>query len=738
MPATSTTVAATSDAVEATLRAAGRSAAARRRGAVADGGPGGGASCSSCGDGSHGREEVPRAGSDTSVIVAPCAARSQRRGRRSESSCGAARPLGSRGDDRPRVRLDELNPAARPLGQPRACTSLGAAIDVWARWDSDWYLRIAESRLRLAVEHPAFFPLYPLLVGGLGRVARRPLPRSPGLVVSLAPAPSRSRSSTGSSRRGSDERRTPLGPLSRPVPDVALSRRRVRRVPLPRAGRRHVRARRARAPRLGAVVTGLALLTRAQGVALLPALALFAWRSGGRGTSGLLAIPLVMFAVFPIALEALGRSRSRVRRRAGRVGTLARAVRAARRPRAGNRRRRRRRPGAGDRDGRTRRPRLARSSGPPTASTRSAHSPCPWPSVRAARRPLLVPAVRARRLSVPRGARGPGPRSTRASRSRRGSRRRARRQRGSMGAVVLGRVTEVPRAAARSAGRSSSGSSRCCRTPRTSPRTAIRRDDVLYRWSTAIGGLIQYAIILAVVLLIARGIAPATLGLVRPRSWRNALGKTVIALVAIWIIGAVLNIFLKAGEEQGPRAPRLGGPNRAAAFAANFVVVAVVAPIVEELTYRGLGFAAVRDAFGVGAAVVVTALAFGLAHGLVVALPVLTIFGAILAWSASRPTASTRRSALHALFNGAGAHRRGDGVSDRPRVDRGAAVTDRRRTTARSSRRSTSGFGSSASCGDSRRSRARSGSTSIASSASGRSSMRRTTGRSPPKGWSAS
>ena len=30
-------------------------------------------------------------------------------------------------------------------------------------------------------------------------------------------------------------------------------------------------------------------------------------------------------------------------------------------------------------------------------------------------------------------------------------------------------------------------------------------EDVLYRWSTAVGGLIEYAIILAVVLLIARG-----------------------------------------------------------------------------------------------------------------------------------------------------------------------------------------------------------------------------------------
>ena len=51
------------------------------------------------------------------------------------------------------------------------------------------------------------------------------------------------------------------------------------------------------------------------------------------------------------------------------------------------------------------------------------------------------------------------------------------------------------------------------------------------------------------------------------------------------------------------------------------MVVALVAPFVEELTYRGLGYAAVRDAFGAVAAILVTSIAFGLAHGLVVALP---------------------------------------------------------------------------------------------------------------------
>ena len=143
-------------------------------------------------------------------------------------------------------------------------------------------------------------------------------------------------------------------------------------------------------------------------------------------------------------------------------------------------------------------------------------------------------------------------------------------------------------------------------------------DDALYRWSTAIGGLVQYAIILVIVLALARGLAPATLGLRAPASWRSAVGWLVASIVAIWVIGAILNIFLKAGEEQG----------------------------------LVLGFAAVRDAYGAGAAVVVTAAAFGLAHGLVVALPVLTIFGLILGWLRLRTESLYPPIILHAFFNG--------------------------------------------------------------------------------------
>ncbi len=219
-----------------------------------------------------------------------------------------------------------------------------------------------------------------------------------------------------------------------------------------------------------------------------------------------------------------------------------------------------------------------------------------------------------------------------------------------MGAVVLGRLNQVPR------GRLVGWAVLVTALAALSYAANLADsgdppDDLLFRWSSAIGGLLQYAIILAVVLAIARGISPGTLGLAVPQSWRRTVGLVAVGLVGIWVVGAILNVFLKAGEEQG-LVPDGWDSSRAAPFVANFVVVAGVAPVVEELTYRGLGFAAVRDTFGTGAAVVVTALAFGLAHGLFVALPVLASFGLILAWLRLKTGSIYPAIVLHALFNG--------------------------------------------------------------------------------------
>jgi uncharacterized protein len=176
-------------------------------------------------------------------------------------------------------------------------------------------------------------------------------------------------------------------------------------------------------------------------------------------------------------------------------------------------------------------------------------------------------------------------------------------------------------------------------------------DDLAYRWVSSIGALIQYGVMLGILLLIARGLPKREVfALRRPASWPRALGLAAAVLVAIWIVGAVLSVFLDATEEQG-LVPDEWDSSRAAAFAAFFVVVAFVAPLVEELTYRGLGFALLAP-YGVTVAIIVTGVLFGLAHGLIVALPVLAFFGLAVGWLRARTDSIYPPFAVHSLFNG--------------------------------------------------------------------------------------
>jgi len=197
----------------------------------------------------------------------------------------------------------ELNPRRGPWDTDRL-HELGVAVDVWARWDSNWYLLIAESGYDWPSSTPAFFPLYPLLVGGLGRVLGGQFLLA-GLVVSLVACAVAFALLYGLVMRRlgrPDARRTVLYLALFPT-SFFLGAVYGESLFLALAVGMFVLAERGR---LGwaAILAGLALLTRAQGVALLPALALFAWRSPRRPRElWLLAVPLAMFLAFPLALE---------------------------------------------------------------------------------------------------------------------------------------------------------------------------------------------------------------------------------------------------------------------------------------------------------------------------------------------------------------------------------------------------------------------------------------------------
>ena len=179
--------------------------------------------------------------------------------------------------------------------------------------------------------------------------------------------------------------------------------------------------------------------------------------------------------------------------------------------------------------------------------------------------------------------------------------------------------------------------------------TAGRPDrNALYQWSTAIGELTVFAVILAVTLAITGG-RRELLALNRPASWRQALLLCLLLLIVVYAAIAAIDPLLHGGREQG-LTPTGWQPHHAAAYGANFVVIAAVAPFVEELLFRGLGFA-LLERFGRWQTILAVGLAFGLYHGLVQALPELALFGCALAWLRMKTRSVIPGMLLHSAFN---------------------------------------------------------------------------------------
>ena len=197
------------------------------------------------------------------------------------------------------------NPLASRWDDPRLTRDLGAITDVWARWDSVWFLRIAEHGYG-ATEHAAataFYPLYPLLLGGLGRAFGGHYVVA-GLVLSLACC-------LGSflllqrlaeTWLGADGARRAVLYLALFPMALFLGAVYSESLALLLSLAAFLLAERGRFAWAG-TAAGLALLTRPVGVALLPALALIAWRAPRRGRAlGSLALGSLAFAAYPLYL----------------------------------------------------------------------------------------------------------------------------------------------------------------------------------------------------------------------------------------------------------------------------------------------------------------------------------------------------------------------------------------------------------------------------------------------------
>jgi hypothetical protein len=202
-------------------------------------------------------------------------------------------------------------PYAARLDVPHLTHDLGSVTDVWARWDSVPFLQIAEHGYGGEKGSPAFYPLYPWVVGAVGRAFGGHYVLA-GIVVSsvatlVAFALFYRLASAKLDEVGARAALVylaifPMALFLHAVYAESLCLCLVLAVFLAAERERWLAA---------GLLTGLALLTRPTAVALLPAVALLAWRSRERLRAfASLCLAPVVFLVYPLVLhEQIGDAR---------------------------------------------------------------------------------------------------------------------------------------------------------------------------------------------------------------------------------------------------------------------------------------------------------------------------------------------------------------------------------------------------------------------------------------------
>jgi membrane protease YdiL (CAAX protease family) len=177
-------------------------------------------------------------------------------------------------------------------------------------------------------------------------------------------------------------------------------------------------------------------------------------------------------------------------------------------------------------------------------------------------------------------------------------------------------------------------------------------DAPIYEWATAVNALIIYGVLVLLTVWIG-SLFPSPKSALGLRGFpARSLWGAVGVVAASVILAVALEPLLHAGDEQG-LTPTAWEPERLWPFVVNAILITTWGPFAEELFYRGLGVK-VLGVFGGAGAIAISALAFGLAHGLLVALPALVFFGLGLAWVRHRTGSVWPGFAAHALYNAIG------------------------------------------------------------------------------------
>lgn len=170
--------------------------------------------------------------------------------------------------------------------------------------------------------------------------------------------------------------------------------------------------------------------------------------------------------------------------------------------------------------------------------------------------------------------------------------------------------------------------------------------------------VLQSVLVLGAIYLVAiglRGATPEQLGLrAAPRRWYlRAVEVAFLTLPLVWLVNATVQAF-SGTPFRNPQIELIApdGFSWSYLFGMTFVT-GIVAPIAEEIAFRGVLYGWLRQRFGVPAGVAISALLFSVAHGIPALIPALAVQGMVLALLYERSGSLWPPIIAHGTYNAA-------------------------------------------------------------------------------------
>ncbi len=153
-----------------------------------------------------------------------------------------------------------------------------------------------------------------------------------------------------------------------------------------------------------------------------------------------------------------------------------------------------------------------------------------------------------------------------------------------------------------------------------------------------------------------RGLGARDLGFVAPRRWwpLSVAVLGTFAIVMLWGLALILAQALgfEVSALQEGNVPSFTADRSLSVYLLAVLAIVVVAPVNEELFFRGLAFRALFGSWGVEAGIIGSALMFALFHFDLNVIVPFTAIGALFAYSFRESRSLWTPIAAHTIFNG--------------------------------------------------------------------------------------